>query len=92
MKKLLNTLQTFRIGLQMEAEPKPRAKVHYLQERLARLQRLANIARSDDNIFKARQADRLIESMNNRLNANGQLLMAHIEQKQQTIYKLPKID
>jgi len=82
MKKLLNTLQTFRIGLQMEAEPKPRAKRHYLQERLARLQRLSQLARSDNNIFKARQADRLIESMNKRLNANGQLLMAHIEQKQ----------
>jgi len=80
MKKLLNRLQTFTNGFQMEAEQRP--KVHYLQERLMKLQKLAQLARSDNNIFKARQADRLIESMNSRLSANGQLLMAHIKQKE----------
>ena len=67
-------------------------KIHYLQARLNRLRKLGNLARSDNNLFKARQADRLIENMNKVLTTNGQLLMAHIEQKQQTIYKLPNIN
>jgi hypothetical protein len=81
MKKLFNTLQTFRIGLQMEAEPKPRRE-HYLIRRIDRLRIIHKIAWKDQNLLKVRQAEYLIKRSEERLNANGQLLMAHIEQKE----------
>jgi ribosomal protein L36 len=82
MKKLLNTLQSFRIGLQMEAEPKPRKKEHYLIRRIDRLRVIHKLAWKDQNLLKVRQAEYLIKRIEERLNANGQLLMAHIEQKE----------
>lgn len=78
MKKLFNTLQTFRIGLQMEAEPKPRAKVHYLQERLLRLQKLAQLARQDKNIYKSIQAHRLINDLQKKLSTNSNIKLPYI--------------
>lgn len=78
MKKLLNTIQSFRIGLQMEAEPKPRAKVHYLQERLMKLQRLAQLARSDKNVYKSLQAHRLINDLQKRLSINSNIKLPYI--------------
>jgi hypothetical protein len=82
MKKLFNTLQAFRIGLKMEAEPKPRSKEHYLIRRIDKLRKVHKLAWKDNNLLKVRQAEYLIKTIEERLSANGQLLMAHIEQKQ----------
>jgi hypothetical protein len=80
MKNLFNPFQTFRVMNEMQAEAE-KPKIHYLQARLNRLQKLAQLARSDKNDFKLKQATRLIFLLNNRLSANSQLLMAHIELK-----------
>jgi hypothetical protein len=50
MKKLLNSLQTFRIGLQMEAEPKSRAD---------KLKRIAKIITKNYNYLKQHQLKKL---------------------------------
>ena len=79
MKKLLNYIQSLTASNEMEATRKP--KVHYLINRLNRLKNLSQLARSDNNFLKVKQADRLIKDMEAVLNTNGRLLYAHIEQK-----------
>lgn len=83
MKKLLSLFAqfpTFAMMQEMEAKTKP--KEHYLIERLNKLKRLAQIARTDKNDFKAKQAERLIQLANRSLRAKSKLLYAHIEQKE----------
>lgn len=80
MKTIFKTLQQFVMPINTQAEAE-NPKIHYLQARLNRLQKLAQLARSDKNDFKLKQATRLIFLLNNRLSANSQLLMAHIELK-----------
>jgi hypothetical protein len=86
MKKLLNTLQSFRIGLQMEAEPKPRKKEHYLIRRIDKLRVIHKIAWKDQNLLKVRQAEFLIKKVEAILEVNKGLLYAHINKNKVKTY------
>ena len=64
MKKLLTMLTQFNTP-QQEVEAKP--KEHYLQHRMKRLQKLAQLSREDKNACKVIQAHRLINELQRRL-------------------------
>jgi len=64
MKKLLTMLTQFNTP-QQEVEAKP--KEHYLQHRMKRLQKLAQLSREDKNACKVIQAHRLINELQKHL-------------------------
>lgn len=72
MKKLLFHFASF----EPMQEIKP--KMHYLQARLMRLQKLAQFARNDKNILKAIQAHRLINDLQKNISVKSSIKLPYI--------------
>jgi hypothetical protein len=73
MKKLLTIFAQFNAPHQ-EAKPKE----HYLQSRLKRLQKLAQLARGDKNPTKTIQAHRLINQLQMQLSNQTKINLPYI--------------
>ncbi len=78
MKKLLTMLTQFN-SPQQEVEVKP--KEHYLQYRMKRLQRLAQLSREDKNACKVIQAHRLINQLQVYLSNQTKINLPYINKK-----------
>ncbi len=78
MKKLLTMLTQFNTP-QQEVEAKP--KEHYLQYRMKRLQRLAQLSREDKNACKVIQAHRLINQLQVYLSNQTKINLPYINKK-----------
>jgi hypothetical protein len=79
MKKLLTIFAQFN-SPQQEVESKP--KEHYLQYRMKRLQRLAQLSREDKNACKVIQAHRLINQLQVYLSNQTKINLPYIKEKQ----------
>ena len=75
MKKLLTIFTQFN-SHQQEVEVKP--KEHYLQHRMKRLQRLAQLSREDKNPTKTIQAHRLINQLQMQLSNQTKINLPYI--------------
>lgn len=75
MKKLLTIFAQFNTP-QQEVESKP--KEHYLQYRMKRLQRLAQLSREDKNTCKTIQAHRLINELQMQLSNQTKINLPYI--------------
>jgi hypothetical protein len=75
MKKLFTIFAKFNAPHQ-EAEVKP--KEHYLQNRMRRLQKLAQLSREDKNTCKTIQAHRLINELQMQLSNQTKINLPYI--------------
>ena len=80
LKLIFSQFPTFAMMQEMEAKTKP--KEHYLQSRLKRLQKLAQLARGDKNPTKTIQAHRLINDLQETLSIQTRIKLPYIEQKE----------
>lgn len=77
MKTIFKTLQQFVMPINTQAETE-KPKIHYLQARLNRLQKLAQLARQDKNVVKSIQAHRLINELQKKLSINSSINLPYI--------------
>jgi hypothetical protein len=76
LKFIFASFPTFAIAQEVEAKTKP--KEHYLQSRLKRLQKLAQLARGDKNPAKTIQAHRLINELQMQLSNQTKINLPYI--------------
>ena len=76
LRTLFAQFPTFAMMQEMEAKTKP--KEHYLQSRLKRLQKLAQLARGDKNPTKTIQAHRLINELQMQLSNQTKINLPYI--------------
>ena len=76
LKLIFAQFPTFAMMQEMEAKTKP--KEHYLQSRLKRLQKLAQLARGDKNPTKTIQAHRLINELQMQLSNQTKINLPYI--------------